>query len=171
MELSSEGFCLFLVKQLLLLCRMTGCSSLREVSVRLDCLPYKSFPPLFSPKQVSDNSTDLTRLFFEQESYCHQCVRFCCYLFWVIIQSSAWQLFMKYKYLKSWGHTEYHWHHGWTIHVSVFLDRRAGANKNYRFPFFFNHWSDNLFCRIFYLNASLSEYESQEGTFLPISLS
>lgn len=118
MELSSEGFCLFLVKQLLLLCRMTGCSSLREVSVRLDCLPYKSFPPLFSPKQVSDNSTDLTRLFFEQESYCHQCVRFCCYLFWVIIRSSAWQLFMKYKYLKSWGHAEYHWHHGWAIHVS-----------------------------------------------------
>lgn len=172
MELSSEGFCLFLAKQLLLLCRMTGCSSLGEVSVRLDCLSYKSFPPLFSPKQVSDNSTDLTRLFF----WARILLPSVCQVLLLSLLSNYPEFCMTTIHeIQIFKELRTYWI-SLTPRMSDsclkdFLDRRAGANKNYRFPFFFNHWSDNLFCRIFYLNANLSEYESQEGTFLPISLS
>lgn len=118
MELSSEGFCLFLAKQLCCYVEWQDVAHSEKFLLDLTVSLIKVSHLCFHQNRFLTIALILQDSFFEQESYCHQCVRFCCYLFGVIIQSSAWQLFMKYKYLKSWGHTEYHWHHGWAIHVS-----------------------------------------------------
>lgn len=52
------------------------------------------------------------------KSHHYQSARFCCDLFWVTVQSSAWWLFTNYKYLKNQVRTYYHWYHGLMTCVS-----------------------------------------------------